>query len=479
MKETITLLIFTFLSQITFSQLDWAINSGPSSFSEELTSAAMVVDDTGNSYTCGSFYNTIDFDPGPLTDYRTSINNWNVYVRKLNANGELLWVVTMGGSKEEKGLGVSLDNNQHIVITGWFEDTADFDPGPGFSYLYAPQFAQNAFAVKLDSSGNYLWSKSFASSLYSRGKTSSFGQNSECYIIGEFSGSIDLDPGLSIDMSSSSNGGVFVTKLDENGNYIWGGAFPGSGWNESYALDIAPDGACIIAGHFEELTDFDPGAGVHNITSTAFKDIFVVSLNAIGQLNWVNTYGGNWHEAPSSIHVTSQGNILVSGYFSDTVDFNPAGNPVILNTYGHTHNTFILKLTNSGSFVWVKSIEGENNESRKLIVDQNENIVIGGDFWSSADFNPGLGNTTIVTNGDYDIYIFELDSSGNFNWATSLPCTNKSHLSGLNTDLTGNLYLSGSYFGTIDFDPGLGEYQGIAVAQGRVFNLKLNSTLSI
>lgn len=478
MKNLISFLAIFFFCYTINAQLEWVKPTSALQSTERINAAAMVVDDSGNTYTCGNFWNTIDFDPGLGTHYLTAVNNYDTYVRKLDSNGQLVWVITLGGTKDETALGMAMDNNQHILVTGYFNDTVDFDPGPGVFQLIssASPAIGEGFAVKLDLDGNFVWAKAFPSINHSRVKTAVFNASSECFLVGEFSQIVDVDPNGGTATNTSTYGGVFISKLDANGNFIWGGSFPGKGWNESYGIDDTPDGGCVITGHFEDTTDFDPGLGVNWVAPNLINHIFLVKLSPSGTLNWLKTYGSAFSQVPGGLAVSGQGNYYLTGEFSGTTNFNPTGTPQELTATGG--NTFILKLDSSGNFLWVKGVDGDFNSPGKILLDASENCIMTGSFASEISFNSGA--LTFDSPWNSDAFALALNASGDFKWAFTLPSSTLSSITGLGKDADGNLYLSGDFFGTTDFDPGSGT---VAVAGSpqdpSVYTLKLNSTLAV
>ncbi|AEA45181.1 T9SS type A sorting domain-containing protein [Fluviicola taffensis] len=476
MKKTILLFSLLFYCFPTEAQLEWLSVTSALQSTEEIGAAAMVVDNSGNTYSCGNFYSTLDFDPGSGTHYLTAFNNFDTYVRKLDSDGHLVWVIALGGTEEENALGLAIDNNQHILVTGFFNDTVDFDPGIGIYQLTSLSSTGNAFAVKLDLNGNFEWAKSFPSTGHSRVKTAVFNANSECFLVGEFSMEVDVDPNAGTALNTSNYGGVFISKLDANGNFIWGGSFPGEGWNESYGIDDTSDGGCAITGSFEYTTDFDPGPGVHLVSPNIISHIFLVKLSGSGNLDWVKTYGSQYYHQPGSIAVSDQGNYYLTGDYSDTTDFNLTGTPQVL--IGTGRNTFILKLDSSGNFIWVKGVDGDANFPGRILLDSDENCIITGSFTSHVSFNSGA--ITFDSPWNSDAFALSLNASGGFNWVFIIPSSSLSSITGIGKDPDGNVYVGGTFFGTTDFDPGPGTLTIPASPQDpSVFILKLNSTLSV
>jgi hypothetical protein len=110
--------------------------------------ASIAVDTSGNIYTTGNFGGTADFDPGPSTfNLSTSGISPDIFVSKLDASGNFLWAKQMGGRSGELAYSIALDGLGNIFTTGFFRDTADFDPGPS-TFNLIPTGGEDMFISK-------------------------------------------------------------------------------------------------------------------------------------------------------------------------------------------------------------------------------------------------------------------------------------------------------------------------------------------
>src|SRR5690606_2410825 len=153
---------FTYAQGFSWAQGFTAIGGNPSN----TAIGAIAVDNNNNTYTIGGFTGTIDVDQGPNIHNITSVGNWNMFLLKEDAAGNFLWVKHFPGvgtpnsnSSALGGQGITLDISGNIYITGGFSDTFDFDPGPSQFILGAPSGLGNAYVLKLNSSGDFIWAK--------------------------------------------------------------------------------------------------------------------------------------------------------------------------------------------------------------------------------------------------------------------------------------------------------------------------------
>ena len=245
-----------------------------------LSEAFMVkTDSQENIYVTGSFGNSVDFDTGAGVLTQTSVGMQDIYVVKLNNNGALIWVKTMGGTLSDRSFSMDLDTAGNIYTTGWFQGTADFDPGPGTFLLSASGFHINAYISKLDNNGNFIYAKQILNTTSSvAGRSITVDRKGDVYFGGEFVGDPDFDPGPGT-LHYGLIAGVFITKLDAIGNFIWTEAFESNGGSlvRSITTDILRN--IYVAGAFGLTMDVEPGPSINNISANGPSDLFILKLS--------------------------------------------------------------------------------------------------------------------------------------------------------------------------------------------------------
>ena len=100
---------------------------------------------------------------------------------------------------------------------------------------------------------------------------------------------------------------------------------------------------------------------------------------------------------------------------------------------------------------------------RAIAIDPAGNILLTGSYTWTVDLDPGPGAMTFTSNGSTNIYLAKYDPSGNFIWGISAGSTGTDIASGLAVDAAGDIYLTGRFTGTVDFDPGPGLVNGTAI----------------
>ena len=256
------------------------------------------------------------------------------------------------------------------------------------------------------------------------------------------------DPCISVIASSSSSQSYFAV------------TFGGTNNNQGESIAVDSSGNIYITGYFYETVDFGGG----NVTSAGSADIFVLKLNSSGTFQWVNTYGGTSFDFGRGIAVDSSGNIYITGYFYETVDFG-GGNV----TSAGGADIFLLKLNSSATFQWVNTYGGSAFDvGEDITVDSSGNSYITGYFEGTVDF--GGGNVTSA--GSADFFVLKLNSSGTFQWVNTYGGSAFDVGQDITVDSSGNSYITGYFEGTVDFGGGNVTSAGAA----DIFILKLNSS---
>ncbi len=306
----------------------------------------VALDTSGSVYTAGSFRGTADFDPGAGTFNLTSTGTWDAFIVKLDSAGNLAWAKQLGGTDGDVAFGVALDAGGNVYTVGHFEETADFDPGPGTFDLTSVGYS-DAFVSKLDSAGNFVWAKQLGGGSADHATGVALDAEGNVYIVGHFAGTADFDPGPdTFNMTAAGVTGfpeVFVSKLDSAGNFVW--AVQLGGTDSDFGSSVAVDAGSNVytVGVFDGTADFDPGPVTYNLTSAGSSDMFVSKLNSAGAFVWAGQLGGTEYDSASSVAVDVGSNVYTVGGFPATADFDP-GTGIYNLTPAGSSDAFISKL---------------------------------------------------------------------------------------------------------------------------------------
>lgn len=446
----VALTLVTFYGNAQTPEWVWAKSFGGVSGDD---SRSIALDKNGNVYTTGIFNGTTDFDPGAGVYSLTSDSSYDIFISKLNSDGNFVWAKIIGGLGTENSRCISTDPAGNIYLTGYFEDTVDFDPGPATHSLISNGLS-DIFIVKFDSLGNYLWGTSIGGTGYDNGYSSTTDASGHFFFTGVFSGSVDFDPGPGSILLNGTNGGVCIAKMDTTGNMIWAKAIDGNSGDFSQSIVVNSNGEVCTIGYFNGFTDFDPGPGVYTVNSPGVNSVFVSKLDSSGDFIWAKVFKGTNYAVGQDLAVDGIGSVYLTGAFTGTTDFDPDTSIYNLTSHG-INDFFIAKLDSGGNFRWAMSAGGSSNDyGYTLVLDRSANVYTAGCFTGSPDFDPGTAVYSLYSAGSFDIFLSKLDSAGNFKWAMRMGKYYDEIAESMEIDANDNVYLTGFFKSdTISFTP--------------------------
>ncbi|MBD3636466.1 MAG: SBBP repeat-containing protein [Crocinitomicaceae bacterium] len=248
---------------------------------------------------------------------------------------------------------VIADSSGFAYVTGSFTGAADFETGAGTTILDAG-LGDDFYLFKKSPQGDLIWAKQLTGDNFSGGTDMAFDSNNSMYITGYFSGTVDVDTGPGIYLESAYGGNdAFLMKVDTAGNLIWFKKFGGSQGDLAQAITIDHNDNIYITGNHYGSGDFDPGPGTLTLNGSNGLCVFVVKLDTSGQTIWAKEFVGPGEASCQSIDTDSEGNVYTAGTFSDTVDFDPGLDTLSIFSHSTNPDIFINKLTQDGAFVWV------------------------------------------------------------------------------------------------------------------------------
>ena len=429
---------------------EWAKAIGGSTLDE---SNSIALDNLGNIYITGYFQGTADFDPSASVANLTSTGSRDVFFAKYDSEGNYVWAKNIGGSSYDVGYSIKVDVLGNVYVGGIFQGTADFDPSASVANLTSAG-GLDAFFAKYDNNGNYVWSKNVGGSAYDYVTSIALDDSGNIYITGYFYGSSDFDPSASTVNLTASGDDVFFAKYDNDGNYIWAKNVGGSAYDNGVFIAVDNSGNVYLTGFFINTADFDPSASVANLTSAGIRDIFFAKYDNDGNYIWAKAIGGSTNDDVTSMVLDSSGNVYITGIFLGTADFDPSTSVENLTSSGF-EDIFFAKYDNNGNYVWAKNVGGsEDDQSYSIALDASSNIYITGGFNNTADFDPSTANAYLAAApGNRDVFFAKYDNNGNYIWAKNVGSSGNDYGASLVLDLLGNIYITGFFMGTVDFDP--------------------------
>ncbi|HTN17982.1 MAG TPA: hypothetical protein VL092_09895, partial [Chitinophagaceae bacterium] len=275
------------------------------------------------------------------------------------------------------------------------------------------------------------------------------------YFTGIFKGTRDFDPGPGVFKLTATPGtfledsfDVFIVKLDASGHFVWAKSLSGPYNDMAFSLALDRDRNVYTVGTFCATVDFDPGAGTFPLVAADTQSLYISKIDQDGNFVWAQTIGKR--NLARLVNISKDSFLYVSGNAPDTTDIDPGPGVHMLNGAG----PYVLKLDLDGHFIRAAKLGSGKNFLICATVDRTGNFYTGGRLSGSSDFDPDHGGYIVASN---NAYLTKYDDTGKLLWIRELE--GKTSLSGswvtaVSSDSAQNLYASGSFFGTIDFDPG-------------------------
>ena len=316
----------TFIFKLSsLGNLVWAKSLGSANFS---TGLSVNVDNTGNVYTTGFFYDDLDVDPSSNINnlYASSGVGRQTYVSKLDKLGNYVWAKKIAGSQNDVGYSIATDVSGNVLVTGFFEGNGDFDPSSGI-YNLTSIGNKDVFISKLDSLGNLLWAHSIGSQGYDLANIISSDLQNNIYVVGttkqgKFYFNLGVD---SFNLNFPTFGEhCFIAKFDPTGNFIWA-----SGINHcfGYGLTISSVNEVYTCGSYYGPTDFNIGIDTFNLSvdSIIYHNIFIHKINQslVGIEEFKNEDNSNIYPNPNNgiftIDIKSKSNIIITNILGQEI----------------------------------------------------------------------------------------------------------------------------------------------------------------
>ena len=464
-----------------------------SALSEQGT--AIAADSAGNIYVAGFFNSqSVDFDPNnpdqnPATNPAVLVNpaynasmlrsNNEAFVAKYGAGGAFQWVTGIGAATPgdyasgftpsgDAGPDIAVDASGEVYLTGAFSGTVAF----GAVSLTAQ--GTDGFLAKLGSGGNVLWADQWA------------GPSND-----EVSG-VAVDSAGDAFITGSTGSNMFVSKYGPSGAVVWNEQVGGNSVTTGNAVALDHAGNVIVTGSFSGIDDFNPASGksnVYNLSSGGTNSSpagagYVLKLNAAsGGFVWADAFQGGaargyttGGSSANRLAVDASDNVFVTGAFSGSVDFNPGQGNLMLPNAGF-QDAYVVKLNANGSLGWGQSMGSSNNDAGSgIATDSAGHVYVTGYFGAVAGDTARFGSTTLTDVGDYDVFVAQLDGAGNFLWAGGMGGPGIDVADGIVVDGSGNVYTTGHFEQTADFDPGPAVYPLTSAGGADMFVSKLTQS---
>ncbi|MFM9985999.1 MAG: hypothetical protein ACKVOK_12245, partial [Flavobacteriales bacterium] len=444
MKTLLISFIFLVCSLLSFSQNNWLRRAGGENHDEALDMAATSDD---HFAIVGYFASGATFGNSTLSSSGFS----DAFVQKVDAGGNTIWAVKLGGTKSDRATSVACDDDGNIYVTGFFSDEANFGP----ITLDEVGDSLEIFVTKINTDGVVQWAKACGgiSDDYSYGIAVDEVDN--VIITGQFRetghfGSITLTSDMYEDNSYWSYD-IFVAKLDTDGNWLW--AEKGSAADDDRGLSVTTDNYnnIYVCGQFSDTITFDQ-LHLNDVANAGF----LIKCNPNGEEQWFDKLAAS-QLVTYDVTTDLDHNILLTGeysgqlaIFNDGIDFVPAG---------YVFNIFLSKFGQSGNMMWTSHAGSSNFCSAKAVCvgASNEAYVTGTFNCVMDEFSEEYGEGIFNSVGYRDVFVTRFNTNGDRTWERQFASSKDDYCAAIAYQgIADKPLIAGSYSGFFNVPSGAG-----------------------
>lgn len=490
----ITLFFISTLSIIAQPVHDWTVTTGGDSGLYNERGMEIFTDDAGYVYAQGYFGGTANFGRGNDSFFISSQYEEyrSCYIAKYDSLGQNIWALPIDFADDFRSTWE--DTNMSMVVSPGGDvyvlavnsnPLADLDPGPG---IVTPDSTHQSNLIKYNTHGEFLWVKELDFFEYSN---IVLDDDENIIIAGQFFHAADFDPSPNVDFNGTVEGGSyqFLAKYDLNGNYTWGMAhkvepappqtFSAVGFRK---VDIDSYGDIYIHCNLNGMLDLDPGIDTFLITVPFGAQCYLAKYTSEGHFVYAHIFDSvpqapNHASGIRNIKIDHDDNIVVTGNFDGPFDFDFSENNHILETDPELEDSYnyIAKYTNDAELIWAyKMSEFGNLTIDGVAFDRVNNIYLTGRLATpmvNVDLDPGLGIVSPELNAYSDIYIAKYTPSFEYEWSFNFGggfpwALGQEQGYDITLDNNDNIYGTGSFNWTADFDPSPCVYNRTATEDG-------------
>lgn len=449
--------MLTALLPLRAQQVDWSTNPGSTGYDDF---GGLSVDGDGNIIQVGSFVGSIDLDPGTGTFPLTSSGSYDIYIQKLDKDGNFLWGGKIGGTNGDYAYGVTTDNSGRVYVTGRFQGNGiDFDITSGTGHMTSGTgYGADGFILKLDANGNYLWSDLFGGTGTDVGQGIEVDANGNMYVCGTFQNSCIFDPyGASVTRTSHGGGDLFLMKLNSTGDLTWihtmGSYF--LTYNDQFGDMALKGNEIFLTGDFMNNFDHDGMDGPSTTYQAGFGniDFYVIHLDSLGNTIKSVVIGGTSNDVAEGLDISSTGNVSLAGRFGTTVDFDP-GVGTFNATSAGGYDGFMMSLNDTLGFLWAATSGClDQDYMTDIEVDDYDNLYFTGVFLGTIDVDFETGPYAVYYNfsSNYDTYVLKTNDTGAYLWSGHLAGTDDDYISNISLG-SGIVAVGGEFNDSLDLD---------------------------
>lgn len=378
----------------------------------------------------------------------------------------------IGGAGQIQSLAVAVASDDTVVVAGYFAGTAYFPTGPGDdSIALTSAGGQDLFVAALSADDSYFaWAQRAGGTFTDQARSVAVTSDDTILVTGYLGPSTSYFPkgpnaDDSIAVAPRGNGDIFIAAMNANNSYFsWAQRAGGTDLDEANAVALSPDDSVLITGNFAGAASFPTGASTSiTLNSANGDDVFVAAMNSDDSyFAWAQSVSGTGVvDRGTSVAVNSDGDIIVTGQFSDTASFPSGPSGAITLVTAGSLDIFVASLNSDDTyFGWAQRAGGTGSDTAwSAAVRGDDTVVLTGNFGGTAAFPTGPSTSaSLASAGGADIFVAALNKDDSyFSWAQGAGGVNDDVSRSVAVRSVSPITITGFFGGTTYFPTGPGD----------------------
>jgi len=329
---------------------------------------------------------------------------WSVYDTSLKVKNTL----TIASTADEEILNLDIDNENNIVVSGYFRNEITFDTN-GSDLTFATKGYSDAFFAKYDREGKCLWAKTLNLVTINTTLYSQVDKSGSIILAGIFQSRCDFDPsaGQTFLTSTSYTQDIFIAKYTSNGTFISADKIGGNGWEQLHDMKIDNAGNLILAGSFYGLVDFGLEIKQKKLIAK-LQDGFIVSYAPNREIIFANRFTAISERSKPSISIDTNNSIYLTGSFLDNAEFNNVPTSTISSAGGS--DLFVAHYSQSGNFDYEQTLGYNESEVAAYCYFANNTLYISGVYEGNSILKTQNNEIALTNKGMGDAFVIALQT---------------------------------------------------------------------
>jgi hypothetical protein len=408
------------------------------------------------------------FGPTKLVTARAVVGNING-MSTIATSNTVGWAARIASTSNDGVYGVATDPSGNVIVSGVYQataltfyDTGNESGGIARYTLSATGATTNCFIAKYATNGTVSWATRIGGASNQQSSICASDSSGNIFVTGTYSNTactfynVDTTIGLTFSTPGAATAS-FLAKYTSVGTFIWAVRFATTPSNiVAYAVATDPSGNALVTGYATSSglpTFYNSNTTIGaQLPATAAFDCFIVKYTPDGDVSWATRISSAGNDIGYGIATDPSGNVFVTGQYSAAVTlYNQPGtvSNAALPFTGGTE-VFIAKYTSAGTVSWAARISSAGNDiGYGIATDLSGNAFVTGQYSGAASVSNANGTlfTTLAATGSSDTFVAGYSPIGAVLWAARNGSLDSDIGYGIATDLSGNVFVTGSYYG--------------------------------